>query len=64
MTDKRLNVRIDPEWHRRLKVACAEARLDMSDVVLILVKDWVKEHEAERRQIERGKEVFKVAGAS
>jgi len=40
----RFTVDIPEEFHRQLKIYCAENRLKMADVIRKLVEDFLKEH--------------------
>lgn len=42
---RRFNCMLPPDIHRRFKVACLEDQVDMSDVTLELIKEWL-EHRA------------------
>ena len=42
VTMKRLTVNLPDDIHRRLKVACAERDIDMSEVIRALVEGYLK----------------------
>jgi plasmid stability protein len=42
---KNLNVLLEDDFHRRLKVACAQQGKDISAVVRQLLEEYVEKHE-------------------
>ena len=48
MADTRLNVRMDPAFKRRLKVAAAEQDKTLSELVTEVLADWLDRYETRK----------------
>lgn len=51
-----INVKLDDQLHRRLRIAAADQDMKIHEAVTQAVEQWVAKREAERRRAEAGEQ--------